>query len=45
MKQCMNVNLCACGTERETERGKWEREHVWFTWYACSGGVGGVVLV
>lgn len=27
----MNVNLCACGTERETERGKWER--VWLTWY------------
>lgn len=41
MKQCMNVNLCACGTERETERGKWEREHVWLTWYACSGAWGG----
>lgn len=44
----MNVNLCACGTERETERGKWEREYVWLTRYAGSGweegGVAGLTV-
>ena len=39
MKQCMYMNLCVRETERETEqRGKWEREYVWLTWYAGSGG-------
>lgn len=37
MKRCMNVNMCACGTEGETERGKWEREYVWLAWYAGGG--------
>lgn len=39
VKQCMYVDLCVRETERETQqRGKWEREYVWLTWYAGSGG-------